>query len=194
MKKTKKISFYEVVVEYEDDNSYLQMEFEDFLDQNLEGDKTLSFDFHHRRYRMPVHKHSVPMQKFESFDDYRRHWEEEEGYWFFPVSMHDHGSCHYFLGESRDWDTGIVGACLVAKSFRPDHAEAETMAKGQVEYYDNLVNGRIYRYSVLNADGDVIASCTGFYDENDAMTDGESEAKAIIAKAFGAFNEVGAQV
>lgn len=101
------------------------------------------------------------------------------------VSCYDHSGVRYFTGQPNDpWDSGIVGVIFMTKQGQdmvgtPDDLIGEVL-DGDVETFSQWANGNIYRYEVTGPgldDDDVELSLGGYYDDEEAMSEGVSVAQ-----------------
>ena len=152
----------------------------------------------------------------ESFDDLVKEIEEYESQpivWL-PVRKYDHTQVAYSTESgypfNDPWDAGIVGlvymtkkeclyeygkkdAKLLTKQIRK---KAEELMSGEVELFSDWANGDVFGYEVLDADGETLDSCWGYYGRyggdgwdhliSEAKTSAEyyAEKEEVVAQAY----------
>lgn len=119
----------------------------------------------------------------ESFDDLVKEIEEYEGQpivWL-PVSRYEHSQVAYSTSSgypfNDPWDAGTVGLVYMTKKeclyeYGKENAKlltkqirekAEKLMAGEVEEFSDWANGDVFGYEVLDADGETLDSCWGYY-------------------------------
>lgn len=97
----------------------------------------------------------------------------------FMLDYYEHGQGKYSLhgeGPQCQWDTSRCAGVLVWEN-KPEDMGAKTVAdraedaRGFLETYNNWMNGSVYGYMLEDAEGNDIASCWGFYDEETLVED-----------------------
>ena len=104
-----------------------------------------------------------------------------------PLYLYDHSGITISTTPfSCQWDSGQVGRAYIthesAKAYGITEEEAENVIRGEVEEYDCYLRGDIWGYEIVDTeteDGDVVASCYGFTDEEECRMEGEQEAQAF---------------
>lgn len=88
---------------------------------------------------------------------------------------------HAFIGDTGGWDTSHVGWIMDSTSTRDmmgmeesSEEHIERVLRSEVEVYSAYLQGLVYGF-ILEDDGELVDSCFGFYDEDEAM----SEARLI---------------
>jgi len=98
------------------------------------------------------------------------------------VTRYEHGEVIYKRGRYDDWDSCTCGVIFVPKDAIRDMYGIKKLTKKYVksvferfdyelEEYSNYVNGYVYRYELLNMNGDIIDDCHGFYFGEDDVLD-----------------------
>ena len=102
-----------------------------------------------------------------------------------PLYLYDHSglsiSTGSFTGRAHhaDWDSGQVGWIYATKEdvlrefggknlTAAKREQAETLMRGEVDYYDNYLRGECYGYELYKG-GDVVDSCWGFIGDFDGV-------------------------
>lgn len=96
-----------------------------------------------------------------------------------PLYLYDHSgitiSCAPF---SCPWDSGQIGFIyataekIKAEGITPEQAVKNLQS--EVEVYDQYLIGDVYGFILEDEDGEHVASCWGFYGEEEARAEGES--------------------
>ena len=111
-------------------------------------------------------------------------------YYYRKVWMYDHSGVTVRTGETNPWgnmgymawDSGLYGVIVVekerAKKEWPENTQerAEKWLDGEIENLDTYCRGEIYGYEVLDADGEVVDSCWGFYDLDECIAEAKDYA------------------
>lgn len=103
-----------------------------------------------------------------------------------------------FWEDPQGWDSGQVGFIIDTADSRdkmgldgagPEHVEE--ILRAEVSEYNSYLTGMVYGFTVENEDGEHLDSCWGFFDEDDALSEGkaiaEHEAARIEAERKAAF-------
>jgi hypothetical protein len=115
----------------------------------------------------------------------------------FPIYCYDHGSVAYRAGAHNPfndpWDSGLVGIAYVTNAavqeargwylsadFNPEEW-AKAIVDGELDTYTQWANGSVYGFVVKDPLGGTIESCWGFYDDDEAMSEGKDIAEALPA-------------
>lgn len=117
-----------------------------------------------------------------------------------PIYVMDHSGTSYSTGDAirigehaksgaeqtgDRWDTSMAGFAIVTSAKVKEEygstsaaswKKAIDYAKGEVDTYGKWVNNELYQYVVLDQDGEQVDSYHGYYDEDDARSEGESSA------------------
>lgn len=112
-----------------------------------------------------------------------------------PLYLFDHSGLSmstdagpYRAADSQGWDWGTVGVIFATPATvemcgTPPELIREALA-GEVETYDRYLRGEVYAYVVEDAEGNIVDSCCGFYEDEDyVMREGVEAAKADPAYA-----------
>lgn len=101
-----------------------------------------------------------------------------------PLYLLDHSGISMSAGapsafDPGGWDTSFVGLIFDDPDKREEFGIApenvEAALHGEVETYSAYLEGMVYRYTAYGEDGEEIASCGGYYEEEDALADGLAE-------------------
>lgn len=141
----------------------------------------------HGRYILGDKEHGYKSSDYNGWDELKAAiLRDHPGSVILPLYMYDHsGITMNTVGYSCKWDSGQVGfiyatpeAIRLAYGVKRITAVTRTKAQDslvkEVSVYDKYISGEVYRYEVLNDDGDVIDSCGGFYGSN-PFTNGMSD-------------------
>lgn len=116
-----------------------------------------------------------------------------------PVRGYDHGQFRLEAAERPSypfndvWDSGLAGLIYDTPQGReecgtPAELIAEVLA-AEVKVYDQWANGEVYGYVVEQHEGnggddwEIVDSCGGYYDEDDATSEGEAALRAAVEAA-----------
>jgi len=144
-------------------------------------------EFDHKGYRIRICQDSSPQspecwgddQQFLVYDhrDFYVHragfspqevyvaWKQGrkfKGYHAFPVYAYIHSGVSLSLGKSEypftdPWDVSFKGFALIRQ------AKGQKMAEGLIESWNAYLSGNVYGYQVVDAMGEEMDSCWGFY-------------------------------
>lgn len=122
--------------------------------------------------------------KAEFEDSKGRALEIVKAFHVFPLDAYVHSGVALRLhgeGIQCRFDTsGYVGAVYVSKKEARTHKEAEKIARGLVETWQDYLNGNIYAFHIEDKDGDRVGdSCGGFYGDT-GKEDAIKEAKNSV--------------
>lgn len=177
--KEKKIGNYKVTVDYcEDDYSPREMD-----------DLSVIYSNH---LRYSPDKHSID----ELIKDGELDMEGKVG---LSVWMYEHSGCAFRTTEIHGenpfgngmyarFDSGWFGIIAMpiekAKVEWGDEWEekAKAWCENQIGYYDAWCNGRVYGYTITDSKCDVVGSCGGFYEEDEAFEEGVGEAEYLVGQ------------
>lgn len=120
-------------------------------------------------------------------------------YVYFAIHMMDHSSYAFSLasidakrnnyaGYYMGFDCGTFGVMAVSKAkIRQEYGckritkkimeRVESCLNGEIKTFEAYANGYVYGFEVEDENGDVIDSCWGFFDSDDAMEQGKDSAK-----------------
>lgn len=111
-------------------------------------------------------------------------------YIFLPIACYEHSGIHLWEGKpTDDWDSGFFGIIAVKKTNAakwfgwkkgiPGKLEVETYLKQEITELDQYYNGEIYEYTCKDKSGRIIDTCSGYYDENECLSDAKSAIERI---------------
>jgi len=139
----------------------------------------------HNRYKLGD-EHDICESSFDGWGKMEEFLVREYDAWLIlPLALFDHGSISMQVGTGYGWDSGQVGFIYAtAKDLRRvlglssgediDLARARRLLEGEVETYDQYLQGDIYSYVVENEYGDHLDSCYGFYGREAAEEEGNA--------------------
>ena len=88
-----------------------------------------------------------------------------------PVYRHEHGNVIYRRGTAEGFDVSNCGFYIVTdktyKDFPADIKHVEHNIDAELAMYTNWCNGEVYRFTLLDEDGEYVDGCGGFYDIED---------------------------
>ncbi len=141
----------------------------------------------HRRYNLGD---SVVLSgdgsDYDSWEDVEQHLRDEhDAVAMLPLYLMDHSGLSMSTKPfGCRWDSGRVGVIFTTtkqlEAMGVDPARAEECLVAEVAEYDRYLRGEIYYFAVVDRHGDVVDSCGGFHDEDDARTEGEAALAAAI--------------
>lgn len=134
----------------------------------------------HSRYDLGDKDHGYKASQFDSWDHLAEVLaRQEDAIHMLPLYLLDHSGLSLSTGSFHDaWDSGQVGIIYTTEARLAKHgvdkSEAEAALKAEVELYDQYLRGDVWGYSVVDADGEVVDSCCGFYGRDDCETEGKA--------------------
>jgi hypothetical protein len=141
----------------------------------------------HRNYNLGD-KTSYSESDFDSWGELKAQLVKDGARIILPLGLYDHSGITMYIGNNHDrWDGGQVGFIYVtAENIRKEYsvkkitkkilAQAEELLRGEVKTYDKYLTGDVVGFQVEDTDENMIDSCYGYYDKDDAI----AEAKSII--------------
>lgn len=82
------------------------------------------------------------------------------------------------------WDSGLFGIIAMRKGMAESEFNGEEHAKNwmreQIECYERYVNGEVYRYDIIEPNGDVYDSCGGYFSSEEAYEDGKVYTESLV--------------
>ena len=102
-----------------------------------------------------------------------------------PLYLYDHsGITMRTTPFSCRWDSGQVGWITMSKEqilntyggkrlTAKKKQQALALMRSEVETYDNYLNGEVFEYNIIDADGEIVESCGGYYDRESVVADGK---------------------
>jgi len=89
----------------------------------------------------------------------------------YPISKYEHSGVAYSLGNRHGFDYSNNGFYIVtenkAKEIGAEKKDFEEIIKSELENYNRYANGEVYGFTLYDDDGEVIDSCSGFFDVED---------------------------
>lgn len=125
----------------------------------------------------------------EDIEEYAKEIEEEGGL-VLPVYAYVHGGVALSTGSfGCPWDSGQSGAIVLSKEDWDKHFpgyEKERLydvMSSIVDTFGKFLDGEVYEWYIVDLPtGDLVESCGGYFDEEEAMKDAESVAAHLIKK------------
>jgi hypothetical protein len=140
----------------------------------------------HRRYDLAdSHAPEIDFDDFESWEGVKQHLAREHGaVVVLPVYMIDHGGIALSTEPfACAWDSGQVGLIYASKATLEGIGtpldRAEEVLRAEVQQYSQYVQGGVFQFYIKRGT-EIVESCSGFYDEDDARSEGEATLKLII--------------
>lgn len=137
----------------------------------------------HRRYTLGDSNHGFDNP--QKLKDYLK--ENKDNIVSLPVFMYDHsGITINTTGFSCPWDSGQIGMIFVSKERAKnewnveDAKQIEDRLRSEVEDYDKYLRGAIVGYVVKDENEEVIDSCWGFLEQDDAIYEAKNAIKFEI--------------
>jgi hypothetical protein len=136
----------------------------------------------HTRYNLGDKNHGYNSKDFSGWEELQNMIEKDHRpVVILPLYMMDHSGLtistnpeRFRAFDQQGWDWGQIGFVFVSrekaleecggKIITPKICElAEKVLLGEVETYAQYLRGDVYSYSIKDADGEVVDSCSGFY-------------------------------
>ena len=117
--------------------------------------------------------------RYETPEDFYRSEEAKNIYVSLPVYMLDHSGTFLSTRGFADvdperWDWGQIGIIYCTEEaakkwfgYLPDKEMLKTQLNGEVECYNDYLNGNWYQYYIEGLNGDIEDSCGGFFQGGD---------------------------
>lgn len=84
------------------------------------------------------------------------------------VTKYEHSGVCLKRGQYKGFDYGLIGFVFVTEhqmqSFGIDLNKIEELIDSELETYNQWINGEVYEYYLYDNEGEVVDSCSGFYD------------------------------
>lgn len=128
-------------------------------------------------------KHQYCRGDFDSLDQVKKHLEENLSPLIIkPLFLYDHGSQSVSTKPFGDrWDSGQIGFVLITRENQAkmgvNDDNLESALEAEIGELDSYLQGQVFGYEILDADGDIVESCWGFIGE---MRYAISEAKSVV--------------
>lgn len=179
--------------EYERNGCTIKIELDDDPQNPRDWDNVGTMICSHRDYNLGDEQ--FDSEDYEGWEDLKQHLIDERGaVVVLPLGLYDHSGITMYVGDTHDrWDRGQVGFIYATAddllelnadySTDEGYEQAEKYLRGEVENYDKYLTGQVFGYTVSDPDGDDIASCWGYYDEDQCKQDAEAEADAYVRLA-----------
>lgn len=103
-------------------------------------------------------------------------WNSDEAkniYVSLPVYLLDHSGLYLSVTDFHDeWDSGLLGIIYCTKEqaekwfgYLPDKQVIKDELRGEIEAYNNYLNGNWYEFCIEGLNGEIEDSCGGFYQD-----------------------------
>jgi len=93
---------------------------------------------------------------------------EEKVIAIYPVVKYEHSGISYSLGTKHGFDYSNNGFYIVtdktSKLIGTEPKDFERVIKGELETYNKYANGTVYGFALYDDKGELVDSCSGFYD------------------------------
>lgn len=147
----------------------------------------------HKKYDLGD-KHDYKSEDYAGWDDMERQIVKDlDPIEIRPLYMYDHSGITIADHDFGDrWDSGRIGFVLITKEqARKEHGVKRISKKvkewaskyldATIKEYDSYLRGENYCFSILNKDGDIVDSCSGFGGDIDYVRQTATDtAKAIV--------------
>ena len=93
-------------------------------------------------------------------------------YYFDTLGLYEHSAYHFYTGIRQGWDNSTIGFVAVDRKnpFQTDKCynddECKQIIQEALKAYNTYANGGIMSVCVEDANGEIIDTCNGFYDDN----------------------------
>ena len=147
----------------------------------------------HKRYRLGD-KHNINSSDYNSFEEVKKAIKKKYNvYVIFPVYMYEHGNIALSLDEfSCPFDSGQIGFAIVTKedfkknynlkiAYRSEKYLDSIISniKAELADYQAYLNGEVYRFVIEDENGDLVESCSGFYNYSECEKTGNDILKNL---------------
>ena len=89
----------------------------------------------------------------------------------YPICKYEHSGVSYSLGSKHGFDYSNNGFYIVTKKTQKEvgtnKKDFERVIKHEFETYNKWCNGEVYSFVLYDSNGELIDSCSGFYDIED---------------------------
>lgn len=150
----------------------------DPMDPRKEFDNLGTMVCFHRRYNLGD-EHDLRAEDFTGWEDMKQHLRKSLGaVIILPLYLYDHGGLRMKVGSFQgmlpqghaEFDSGPVGFIYITEEKIKEEGlddrtpdKIEDLLRSEVNVYDDYLSGAVYGYQVIDADGEEIHSCWGFY-------------------------------
>ena len=162
-------------IEYKGFN--INIDYDEYAESPRDWDNLGTMACFHNRYDLGD-KHDIKADAFSSWDEMRAYIEKEHNpLVILPLFLYDHSgisirTCVH--GQHSSWDGGWVGFIFVSKEKVKEEwkvkrispklkKKIEELLLGEINTYDDYIQGSVYHYSVDSEEGESIDTCSGFY-------------------------------
>jgi len=129
----------------------------------------------HRRYNLGD-KHDYKHQNYSGWAEMEKAIiKNENPAVILPLYLYDHSGITISTSPfSCHWDSGQIGFVLISKDKLKDNygvkritkqikKDAERILQAEVEIYDNYLRGEVYGFTLLDENGEIEDSCSGYF-------------------------------
>ena len=108
-----------------------------------------------------------------------------KSYDVFPLFAYIHSGILLSLTEENypfndQWDSGQIGRVFIQKTIAEKKKERQKIAQDLVNNWNDFLSGNVYCYAVEDHEGDIVASCGGFYgDPENALFEAKEEIDSL---------------
>ena len=170
-----------------------------FLNSPREWDNVGTMVCLHNKYNLGD-EHNIQADDFDGWQEIKEHLIKENGdIVILPLYLYDHsGLAISTTPFNCNWDSGQIGFIYAKKGFEDlsdeqigfiyaekgasDEQLAANMVS-EVKNYSQYLSGDIYCYLVRDEEGDIVDSCGGYYDKEQAEDDGNSSLNNLNEEA-----------
>ena len=135
-------------------------------------------------------KHDYKISDFDNWDDMKRKLSKEHNVGvILPLYLYDHSGITISTSPfGCQWDSMRVGYILVSKeTIRKEYSitrvtkgitqKVTEVLQGEVKTFDQYLTGEVWEYCITDEDGERVEGCSGYYDEDQCRSEGESMLK-----------------
>lgn len=89
----------------------------------------------------------------------------------YPITKYDHSGVFYKFGNISGFDYSCNGFYIITKKSQKELGTAKKdfikVINQELEYYNQFINGEIYKFILYDENGNIKDSCAGFYSLDD---------------------------
>jgi hypothetical protein len=160
-----------------DNGKVLEIHYDSEPENPRNWDNISEFIFFHKRYTLGD-SHKINPNDYSSFDE-MVDANTKKGDIVLPVYMYEHsGIAIATTPFNCRWDSGLLGFAVVrkekiikeyGKNTKKNREIATKVLEGEIETYNQYLQGNVYGFKLKDKDGNELDSCWGFYDTKDIM-------------------------
>lgn len=157
------------------DGRVLEIDYDSFAENPRNWDNLSQMICFHSRYNVGD-DHSYNHNDYNGWEEMEKAIiKEEDPAVILPMYMYEHsGIAISTTPFSCRWDSGQIGFILISKARARKDLNVKRITKGIVErltncllgelkVYGQYIEGEVYSFTILDKDGEVEDSCSGFY-------------------------------